>query len=351
MVRYLIISVFVAAIVGIFFLLPVKIPYNVTVPGRALPYREWAVVRDRDGNIEAFLRDHAQGSVESYIAHRFERGDVVRLSIHPGLNPHNRVAAGDTVITIYSTQTQQELAQLTGQLAAAEASLVFYAAGEKEALILEAQTLVSQARDQAEQQQREVDRLRPLVEQSLVSQQEFEQAETTLQVLEADIAVAEARLDAVRTGAKPEQIQLTQAEADAVQREIDTLNDRLHLFTLTSPIDGITVRSSGSDTLLTIQDVSKLTIVMPVPWVDHQMLNIDQTIDVQLLGMESAGTARIVMLGDAVNLLNGVQVLLVTAIIDDVPQEFLAGAVTTCTLHHGDFSLPEYVRHFLKLPF
>ena len=68
------------------------------------------------------------------------------------------------------------------------------------------------------------------------------------------VSEAGADLDVVQTGAKPQQLDLTRAEAAALRDEIATLYDRLNLFTITAPIAGVVVRSFGSDTLLTVLD-------------------------------------------------------------------------------------------------
>ncbi len=53
------------------------------------------LLRDQEGSIGALLRDHTQGTVQSYALNRFERGDVVRLTLHPAIRPRVYVEVGD----------------------------------------------------------------------------------------------------------------------------------------------------------------------------------------------------------------------------------------------------------------
>ena len=348
MVRYLIASVLIVAILGIFFL-PIEIPYVVSLPGRLYPTQEWFVIKDRDGNLSTSLRDYESGSVHGYLTHRFERGDAVRITFPDHILPHTMVTAGDTVLKIFSNQTQQDLVRLRGELASAEALLALYAAGEKQAVIDEAEMLLQRSLESVEQQTREVDRLRRLWDRQLIAEEEYEIAESQRQLFEADMAVAEARLEAVKTGAKPEQIALTRTEQAALRAEIAQLQHRVNLFAVTTPITGKAVRNSGGDTLLTIQDMSRLSVVLPVPWREHRFLQKDQTFRINLADGETDVTARFLQLGESIQLLNDEQVLLVTGVLDETPEGVFAGALVSCDISLGNTSLWEYIRRTFDL--
>lgn len=346
---YLVAIMAVVALVGVL-LLPISVPLSIVVPGKILPAREWTLIRDQEGSIGAILRDHALGVVQSYTFNRFERGDVIRLTLHPAIRPHLYVEAGDTLASIFSSETQRQLAQLTGELSTILASLDLYATGEKASIVEEARTQLASAEERALQNHRVLARLRTLREQALIAEQDLEVAESQQRVLEADIAAARARLDVVQTGAKPQQLDLTRTEAAALRDEIATLNDRMNLFTITAPISGMIVRSFGNDTLLQMIDMTQYVVVMPVPWSTHRDLVLEQAVDVEVFGISTPVKGRLQQLGDVIHLINGQQVMLVTASIDDA-MDMPPGAMARCTIANGSVPLRQYLRRMAQSVF
>lgn len=345
----IIVAAVVVVLVGLFFL-PIEVPYSATVPGKVLPAREWLLVRDQEGSVGSLLRDHLQSNVQHYTLNRFERGDVVRLTLNPELYPQVSVAVGDTIASIYSSETERQLRELTGTLATTFAALDFHASGEKEALVNEAREQVRRAQEQAQQHEKELERIRRLEAAQAVPELDLEQAESQQRVYEADIAVAEARLETMETGAKPQQVELTRTEAAALQDQITTLQERLAMFTITSPISGVVARSFGADTLLTVQDTTAYVVVMPVGWEEHRQLSPDQAIEVAVFGVDEPITGRIQQLGDAVHILQGEQVLFVTVLLEEPPR-LLPGVLASCTLSFGSLSLWEYLKRSSRLTF
>ena len=158
---HLAVIIAVVALVGVLFL-PISVPLRLVVPGKIMPAREWTLLRDQEGSIGALLRDHTQGTVQSYALNRFERGDVVRLTLHPAIRPRVYVEAGDTIASISSSETERQLAQLTGELSTVLASLEVYASGEKVSIVDKARTQLARAEEQARQHDSELARLREL---------------------------------------------------------------------------------------------------------------------------------------------------------------------------------------------
>src|SRR5690606_13156678 len=132
---------------------------------------------------------------------------------------------------------------------------------------------------------------------------------------ELDIALA--GLETARTGEKPQQIDLTRTEAEALQREIQMLQDRLGMYTITSPISGIAVRSFGPDTLLTVKDNVSYVVVMPVPWNRFEVVEPGQEVKVRLPRSGGTVTSTIAHFGDNVHTINGQAVVMATALVTD----------------------------------
>lgn len=327
---------------GLWFL-PVDVPYELEAPGRVLPAREWLLVRDADGNLETRLRNHVSGTVEALNVNRFARGEAVRLVPHPAYRPQASVAAGDTLATVYSSAAEQERTALTGALAAAAARLDLFAAGEKAAVVRAAGEELAAAQERARQQQNEVTRLQALRTRNLVAEQALEEAESRLRVRLADVAAAQARLDAVRSGERPQQLDLSRAEVAALRAEIGALHDRFDLFTITAPLGGKAVRAYSDDTLMVVRDTASQVVVMPVRWRDARRLVPGQPVAVRVPGRAAPLGGRLLQRGDDIRLVSGEQVLLVTALLDAADPSLPAGTLGRCTISFGTLSLRAYL--------
>ena len=335
----------VALAAAVLFLIPVEVPSSVSVPGKVYPVREWMLIRDTDG-MGAVLRDFREGSVRSYDVTRFERGDAVRFALREDLRLNSLVDVGDTIGAIYSNETQRQIAELTGALATATSSLALYASGEKASVVDQARGRLARAQEQVRHYGNEVERLRKLRERQLVSQQELDVAVNLLEIALRDAEIATAEVEEAQTGAKPEQIDLTRAEAEAIRRQIQTLHERLDRYTIRSPIAGRASRSFGSDTLLTVRDNSSYVIIMPIPWNRYGFVERGDPVRVSVHGLPDAVEGRIDEFSDAMLDLNGQQVLMTTALVSG-GTPIVAGILADCTIKTGNVTLLEYLRRAL----
>jgi hypothetical protein len=342
--RTLVGSAAVLVLAVVLLVLPVEIPYATLVPGKVLAAREWMVIRDRDGNVATMLRDHVAGRVDQYALNRFERGDAVRFVVHPGYRPQAAVARGDTVGSIFSSDSERQLAELSGSFSSALAELDLYTTGEKASVVAEAGMRLARAEEQSRQHARVLERLRSLRDRDLISAQDLEVAESQRELYDADIEIARARLEAVTTGAKPEQIALTRTEAEALQRRIEVLNRRLELYTLISPLSGVATRSLGSDTLVAVRDTSEFVVLMPIRLQHARHVVPGQEVTVRIHGFGGRMRGRIAQVGDEIYIIDGEQVLLVTAHLDERLPGLLPGALAECRVLHDVVSPSAYVR-------
>lgn len=344
MIRFVLMIALVGVVLAGALALPIDIPYTVSTVGKVLPAAEWMLVRDDEGSIGTRLQDHREGTLRSANIHKFDRGDAVRYHMNPAMRARARVSAGDTVLQIHSNETARQFAVATGEMAAAQSAVSLYASGEKDALVAREEQSLARALELVEQQGRTLERLRALRERELVSEQELEIAASQLEIFQAEADMARADLNVVRTGAKPEQLHLARAETQARRLEMEALAERLTMQTIRSPISGVAVRSFGSDTLLTIRDTSTAIVVMPIAWRDVGTLKLNQTVRMELDQSAREITGRIIEIGDSVERLGTEQVVLVTALIGEMPEEILAGGVIRCRIETDPVRLFEYVR-------
>jgi hypothetical protein len=271
---------------------PAETADRLEVPARVLAAREWTVVRSADGAVEATLRDHRTGAVEATFAAAPERGDAARFRLR--LDDGRTVEAGDAVGEFVSGEAAVRASRLAGDVRAAEAEVRFYRSGQKAPLVEAARQEVARAQAAREQAARVVARQEDLVERGVGAARDLEAAQARETEAEAELAVAEARLEAVQTGSRAEEVALAEARLAALRRESAALGDRLRMNTLVAPISGTAFHVVSPDTLLLVADTSELTVVLPVRWADRDRVRPGQTVRLRASEWGEPARARIV---------------------------------------------------------
>lgn len=143
-----------------------------------------------------------------------------------GAREGDRVETGQEIAVLDRAELLAERAVAQAQVDAARALLSELIAGSRREEIERAQAVLSVATERRDAAQRDVERLRSLAEQSLVSRQSFDHQETALSVAEGEVARATQDLKLLQAGTRPERIagqRATLAQADASLGRIDAL--------------------------------------------------------------------------------------------------------------------------------
>ena len=304
--QWAIAALILAAALGVS--LYVEVPQSIDSHARIDPQRQWIVTRDADGRLLSTLSDHRSGTVQSYTVLRFERGDHISFRLHPAIASGDAVQMGDTVATIHSNRTEQQLARLQSQLATAQSSLQLTRAGRKEAVVREAEQYLRQARTQSDYQDKKVERLRALFANQIATTEELEVEENTLALYRIQVEIAQAQLQAAQTGARQPEIDLIRTRIEGLQREIAILSERLGSMAVIAPLDGV-VSGAAADTLIVVQDRSAYLALLPIPWKDRGAVALEQTVELHPEGAPAPIMGRIVRLDRTVRYLDRTQVL------------------------------------------
>ncbi len=327
------------------FTLPLRIPYAIKAPGKILPAREWILAKGTDGRLMTTLVDHELGLTRSYAVSQFERGDVMHFSLHAALASGATVAAHDTVGLVYSSDTERQLARLHGELSATQASLELNRSGEKEAVVAEARQQLAHARAAAEEYHKTLQRQKALYEQRLIAQEEYDLAQGQSRLYAIAIAIAEAKLQSVQSGAKKEQLEFIHAQIAALQAEIEVLQRRATMgFTLTAPFAGVAQRALSGDTLLVLADHSKYVLLMPVRWSERKYLVHQQTVLLRARELLHLPQAELLKVEPTAYNLHGRPALLATALLEDDTGELAPGLMLQCAIQCQPVSPWEYIK-------
>jgi hypothetical protein len=313
-------------------LLPVRLPYRLTVQGKILPGQVWLLQRETDGSLLVTLRDHVQNLVSSYTAYQVERGDVLRFSLAPRLQDQGQVIRGDTVGFIHSNMINGELVGLQGALQVARSMLRVNSSGEKQSLIEAAQNQLSLSREQALLQNKILERQKDLYDSNLVSREMYEITQGTSKIYDLQASVAEAQLNALKTGLKPEEIQLSLAQINSLESEINILEQRLAQFVLISPLDGELFTPFSAESLMFIADTTRL-VYMPVSLGDQAEVYLDQMLEIRIGTSGEVVTGKIIKLDRLIQRLNDQQIFFAVGLLGKRRSPLPLNQIVSCAIH------------------
>jgi hypothetical protein len=316
----------------IFLLLPIKIPYSIKSPGKILPSKEWIVSKGPDGRLITILKDNKLGVSQNYSVSQFERGDAIQFSLQPNISSGTPINKMDTVGLIYSNEIERQFVQLKGDLETAKSSLITYTTGEKQSIIKEERERLEYMKKQAEEQKKVFNRVETLFQKNLISQEEYEISKGTADLNNINIAIAQAHLQTIETGEKKEQVDLIKSQIQSLQKQLDVLQKRFKNYTLISQVTGVANRSLGVDTLLVVSDTTEFVIVIPVRWEDRNYLSLNQKILLKFPDTSVITDAVLVKIDHSIHALNGGQVFLITAKLNQKPLDVLPGLMIQCSI-------------------
>ncbi len=313
------------------------------------------VVRESEAN----GRLSASGTIEAeeVVVSPEQGGRVAEVMVAVG----DRVTAGQPVVRLDTTLLEGQLAQAQAQLAVAQANYEMLLAGPTEAQLSAMQAGVTRAQaqldavseqlDSAESQLEEVeDQIEELNDQIATSTAQLQETQATQQALpspqlattiaqvqgvlaglnaqlgmaqrlqtavsnqiqllnnqvtvaEAGVDAAQAQLDLLLAGARPEQLAAAQAQVEAVRATVNLLETQIGRQTLLAPADGVVLNrtiDAGEVTgpaaaLLVIGQLDDLAITVYVPEDRYGAITVGQeaTITVDSFPGETfTGTVR-----------------------------------------------------------
>lgn len=327
--------------------IPFRIPHTIKTIGKVQASREWLIIQADDGQISTQLLNHQTGAVERVTVTQMLRGDATAFEFKSRVFAGTRVTAGDTIAHLHSPELQYNIALLKGELAAEQAALRAAAAGEKPTLIEEAEQQVRQALLQAEEQQRLTDRLAELRSRQLASVQEHEVALAAQRSYEANAAAAKARLASLQSGVKSEELGLIRVRIKALEEQIAALQDKLAGYVLCSPINGLRVQHPASDTLLSVHEEGSYMLYLPVRVQDRAYVPAGGAVSVRSADPLVAAGGRIAAINPALHLLNGEQVLWITARLDS-STGLIPGMFVRCEIQGTPLTKMQYLQNFMQ---
>ncbi|MBN1446423.1 MAG: hypothetical protein JXA28_00730 [Bacteroidetes bacterium] len=334
----------VLAIAAVFIFLPIRIPHAVSVYSRLLPQREWVLLRGSGGQIVSVLRNNLSGVVEDYSVTEPERGDAMQFLLASGVSDQRIIEKGDTIGWVLSPELARELTALEGALCVAEAGVTVARSGEKPELVAEAQSALAQAEAAYEEQLHLYARQEELHRRQIISEEEWQASGDRLAVLQAGMDVAKARLAAVSSGLKPEDIRQREQVVSALENEIAALRRRLSRFIHVAPFSGVVRSGFTLDTLLTLQDPTSMLLLLPLPVDDCTRLQTEKDISFRIPRTGLSGKARLLRIDEGVQYVQGQPVRLGIARILQADDGLRTGMIASASVSCYAMRAQEYLR-------
>jgi hypothetical protein len=324
-------------------ILPLKLPYSFNVPGKVMAAEEWLMIKSLNGPLQILLKNNITGTSKSYSVLEFERGDNTKFNINPRITIGSTISKYDTIGSIFSDALEYSLTSLKGELNVARSLLNQSLSGEKESLIKEAKDNLDFAVKKIELDKKVFFRKQTLHEKGLISDEEFEISQTTLELDETAVKVAEAKLQTVLTGEKKEQIDLIKSQITSLQKQITILEKKSASFNLISPINGFVSWIPDGDTLLIISDTSAYVISFPVPLLKKNYINSETCIKVIYPSGSEEITAESERIDGSIKYLSLKPVVIGQAVIKGSQSNFMPGLMVECKVQCGSIPISEHI--------
>lgn len=207
-------------------------------------------------------------------------GRLERVSVREG----DEITPGTELATLDRAEPLAEREAAAAQVAAARALLAELVAGSRAEEIARAEAELSVARDRRDAAHRDLERLRSLAAQALVSRQEFDHAETAADVADGEVARATQALQLLTVGTRPERIAAQRAALAQAEATLERIDAVLGQGAVIAPFAGtVTIRHrepgeavSPGAAVVTVQNLEDRWVRIYVPGDEVGRLSLGQ---------------------------------------------------------------------------
>jgi len=334
-------------LLGLAFLLPVRFPSSVNTYATIAPTNRWMLIKSTDGQLISSTFNYRSGMSDGYRVSTFNQGSSVYFTLDSSLAPGHLVSVGDTIASIYSTDVAERLIALNGQLAAARGALAVNSTGQKSAVVTEAEKRLEFAKRRRLEHRKVERRTVLLFEQKFISQGEYDRVVSEANALEDEIALAEANLEVALTGAKPEMLDLSNANIAALQGEIEAVKRRASTLVLTAPISGTITPTYSGDTLVVITATDYLALI-PVRRSDYSRVAATTQPRLTVRGLSTTVQGTLVALGHEFKVIGGREALIAIGQLEGPNTDVMPGMLVPCRIQCTPVSALDWVNQLRR---
>ena len=181
---------------------------------------------------------------------------VLRVLVDEG----DPVQAGDTLALLTQSTTRADIAGEQARVRAAEAALREAVAGPRRSEIQRAEADLRVAEAEVLRTGQELDRMRPLAAQSVVSRQTLDDAQAAADAAAGRRDAAREALRLLREGTRPERVQAARAELASARASLAAAEAVAQDLVLTAPVDGVVISRNAEPGELLAPGQSAVTL-------------------------------------------------------------------------------------------
>lgn len=357
--KYLLIAILL--LIVLVFFLPVYVPFSFRTTAIVYPVKRWSLKTDLDGNFVGELKNFRTGVIEDLISYKFERGDIAKLRLKPGMVNNSFINAGDTLGKIHSQFLDEKIQELENSIEVETRTLASGKTGEKQEIIENLRQKKINAEVNYDFARKNYERAQVLIRDSVIAHTEFELAENAFLNASSLVEISRSDYQVAATGLKPEDISLIEERIKSYQRELELSRRLKQDYTLKAPFGGKVIFDLYNLNLnpldyLSISDTSCYLLYAPIRFNYRPYIDNNTSIEFRIPGTEQTLNARVYEISNNVELLpNGLNVVSTTQVIfvfaeitDDSPLVF-PGLTVQCKLKCDTILLREYARRTLNI--
>jgi putative peptide zinc metalloprotease protein len=199
-----------------------------------------------------------------------------------------KVNQGDPIARLSDRDYRAELRMLEAQIEEKQATLRMLKAGPRVEEVQVARTGVEKAEDRLAYSQAQLDRLRKLFAERLLSEDKLEESEEQVSVRQKELEEAQGRLQVLQAGSRPEEVEAIGAEIARLTANRSYVQEKLRSVNVVSPLSGIITtpklkeivgqQVKQGDLIAKVQALSTVTAEIAVPEKEISDVKVGQKI-------------------------------------------------------------------------
>jgi putative peptide zinc metalloprotease protein len=241
----------------------IKLDLKVSQDCLIYPIESLTLKSSEPGFVESVLD---RGSGEKSVQRFSVAGeDLQVLSINPLVKEGEAVRSGEVIARISSLETEAVLAESRANLDRAESQLELLRKGPRPEEIAQVQDQIEQVDMKLKKSNTDLSRAEELASKGVIPAEQLEEVRTSNEVLKSELAFYIKQKRLLKEGARPEEIEIAEAEIRAIQAKIGRLEKSMEAERIVSPIDGLVTTVRTGSEILNIARIDTMRIRIPVP--------------------------------------------------------------------------------------
>jgi hypothetical protein len=321
----------------------VQVETRVEGPCLLRPSVQWTLTELQPGSLESRAVDYMTGQTPHYRLYQFDRQAFVELELprfRSEVDSRVPCESGQRVAVVRSTTVDLNMAERRTALEAARTRLATLRSGARPEELGRARTAVRLAQTALDAVRPGYERSRLLHETQNLSDQMWEQVESTMRLRELDLELASRELDILEAGSRPEEIAEAEALVQSLLTEVEAQETMLAAQEIVSPIEGWLRVGNELGPMVSVSSLDSMVAEIAIPQHLGTLPRPGLPVQVYVPGVERPRATGTVVRVDrrATQTLTG-SFLIVYAVVDNADQRLDEGLQGEAVLLCGRRSL------------